>query len=118
MTAWLPTRDKMSLPLYFLIKCKDNNKWWIRGTITRKLLIINGKGKGNLVENEFIISDKGRLLVKRINFIYYYLHAVVLRVLDCWLIVDKGESLKKKDFKIKNLVMNFVYLHVERITKK
>ena len=27
--------------------------------------------------NEFIISDKGRLLVKRINFIYYYLHAVV-----------------------------------------
>ena len=27
------------------------------------------------------------------------------------LIVDKGESLIKKDFKIKNLVMNFVYLH-------
>ena len=92
---------------------------------TRKSLNIKryGKGKGihkgdwvSWDELEFIISDKGRLLVKRINFIYYYLHAVVLRVLDCWLIVDKGESLiKKKDFKIKNLVMNFVYLHVERL---
>ena len=39
---------------------------------------------------EFIISDKGRLLAKRINCTYCYLHTVLLRVFLKRLLLDNG----------------------------